>query len=87
MIHFYFGSWTVTKSAHLLSKSQKKSTAIKDYIIKKETTWDDDDEKPENTSLLKVYSKEPVWRRTLVWSSPESSNRDILMKIKQTLMI
>lgn len=51
MIHFYFGSWIATKSAHLLSKSQKKSTAIKDYIIKKETTWDDDDEKPENIHL------------------------------------
>lgn len=87
MIHFYFESWTATKSAHLLSKSQKNQQLFKDYIIKKETTWDDDDEKPENTSLLKVYSKEPVWRRTLVWSSPESSNRNILTKIKQTLMI
>lgn len=87
MIHFYFESWTATKSAHLLFKSQKNQQLFKDYIIKKETTWDDDDEKPENTSLLKVYSKEPVWRRTLVWSSPESSNRNILTKIKQTLMI
>lgn len=76
------------QNLHIYYLKVKKSIAFKDYIIKKETTWDDDDdEKPENTSLLKVYSKEPAWRRTLVWSSPESSNRNILMKIKQTLMI